>query len=273
MAGPAPSAYFDKARNRWHGPMVEFAKASSELAGFDIEPTVPPPWLKNRSDAFFNSTSTHDLCVYATALGILDFCVSQYAVTNTRAINANWMILSQEDIWLITQVQGIIVVSDFNSLVEKFMKSFEIITRPFERGTWVFLIFFFIPFMGITFIIHEYGRPGSSFPVGEIEEGEKEDGTVEKVGYREISIWEHVRTGIYNSFLGVLRGGYEETVVTNGGFLHLLGVSFFIMTIIAVCKSCQCENVSFWYLTKKVFRRSSWFLSCQHQILPTWLQS
>jgi hypothetical protein len=250
--------------------MVEFVKASSEFAGFEIEHTVAPQELRSRSDAFFNNSSPFDFCVYATAVGILDFCVSQYTVTTRRALDANWIITSQEDVWLVTQVQGIVVVTDWASLVAKFNKSFDIITQPFEKGTWNFLIFCFVPLMGIMFIIHEYGQPGSSFQVGETEEEEDEDGTMKKVAFREISIWEHVGTGLYNSFLSVLQGGYEETVVTHGGFIHLLGVSFFIMTIIAVCKSSQSEDVSKCYLKKELI--PSFFFSLQ-QILPTWLQS
>jgi hypothetical protein len=215
--------------------MISFLKNASEYAGFEIEMVAPPPLARNRSHDFFNSTSPFDECIYAAALGLVDLCVAQYSVTTRRVLVVDWLITADQEIRLITQIQGIIVVSDWFSLVAKFGQAFNIITQPFEKSTWLFLIFCVVPMMGIMFIIHEYGRPGSVYQASETEVEENEDGT-QDMTFREISILEHLGTGLYNSILSVLQGGYEETVVSHGGFIHLLGVSFFIMTIIAVCK-------------------------------------
>ena len=219
----------------WSGPFLDFVKYSAGFANFTIEIVNPPDIAKNRSHLFFNSTSPFEECIYAAALGLVDLCVSQYTITSQRAVVVDWFLTSCEDIRLITQIEGIIVVYDWSSLLDKFGKSFNIITQPFESSTWLFLFFCVVPIMGIMFIIHEYGMPGSIYQAIEREEEENGDGTHEIV-YRETSIWEHVMTSLYNSFLSVLQGGYEESVVTNGGSIHLLGTAFFIMTILAVCK-------------------------------------
>jgi hypothetical protein len=215
--------------------MISLLKNPSQYAGFEIEVVALEELARNRSHLFFNSTSPFEECIYAAALGLVDLCVSQYTITSQRAVVVDLFLTSCEDIRLITQIEGIIVVYDWSSLLDKFGKSFNIITQPFENSTWLFLFFCVVPIMGIMFIIHEYGRPGSIYQAVEREEEENGDGTHEIV-YREISIWEHVMTSLYNSFLSVLQGGYEESVVTNGGSIHLLGTAFFIMTILAVCK-------------------------------------
>ena len=232
------SAYTDTVNGTlddWHGPLVALTKYSANNYDFTMNLVTLPDRLYTSSKDFFNDGSVFNACIYATALGMVDFCISQYTISAERAAVVDWMILDQEEMWLITQIQGVVQVTDWFTLVSKMGKAFDIISQPFETGTWLFLIFFVVPVLGIMFIIHEYGQPGSSYQVGETEEEEGDDGTTE-VTYREISIWEHLGTGLYNSFLSVLQGGYEDTVVSTGGFVHLIGVAFFLLTIIAVCK-------------------------------------
>jgi hypothetical protein len=229
-------SHFDGPIERWFGPHITFVNTSSQHAGFSIEIVTPPEPIKHRSAAFFNDTSQFDECIYAASLGIVDFCVSQYTITTERATLVDWQVTSEQNIRLITQIQGIVVVTDWSSLLEKIGTSYDIITLPFETNTWYFLIFFVIPALGIMFILHEYDQTGSEYQMGETEKEENEDGTID-VTYREIPFWEHLGVCLYKSFLGVLQSEYEGRIVSNGGFIHLIGVSFFILTIIAVCKS------------------------------------
>jgi hypothetical protein len=75
--------------------------------------------------------------------------------------------------------------------------------------------------MGIMFIIHEYGRPGSIYQAVEREEEENGDGTHEIV-YREISIWEHVMTSLYNSFSVCYREDMKNrSLLTAASFICL----------------------------------------------------
>lgn len=223
---------------------MEFVKKSADYAGFELELVNPPDYIKERSHQFWNNSSPFEECIYAAALGIVDFCVSQYLITAPRTGTAEWIVTDEQSLRLITQVQGIIVVTDWFSLLDKFGSSFNIISQPFEKGTWIFLILFMVPVMGIMFIIHEFGRPGASYQPAETVIVENEDGTTE-VTHRVISIWEHLGIGLYNSFLAVLQGGYDDPTVSNGGLLHLLGMAFFILTIIAVCK-CRSSSWFEW---------------------------
>lgn len=65
----------------WYGPSVEFIREAARVGGFRVNITSPPEKLMNDSSEYF-SDSRFDLCVYATGLGYLDFCVASYTITN-----------------------------------------------------------------------------------------------------------------------------------------------------------------------------------------------
>jgi hypothetical protein len=75
----------------------------------------------------------------------------------------DWFIVGKEEIHLITQVLGIVVVTDWFTLAKKFGKVFDLIKQPFKTSTWYFFIFLFIRIRGIVSNVHEYGRPGSIY--------------------------------------------------------------------------------------------------------------
>jgi hypothetical protein len=53
---------------------------------------------------------------------------------------------------------------------------------------------------------------------------------------RNVPISEHAGKSIYVTFLSVLQMGWGLSVVSLGAKLHMLGISFFILTLLAVCK-------------------------------------
>lgn len=69
----------------WSGPAVEFVREAARIGNFRVNLTVPPAELKNKSLEYF-SASMFDYCVYATALGYLDFCVAKYTVTDQVSV-------------------------------------------------------------------------------------------------------------------------------------------------------------------------------------------
>ena len=85
-------------------------------------------------------------------------------------------------------------------------------------------------------LVHEHGVPGSRFPLAENVvmtcDGSQETSITE----RKVPISEHAGKAMYVAFLSVLQMGWGLSVVSLGAKLHMLGVSFFILTIIAVCK-------------------------------------
>ena len=87
----------------WKGPAVEFVKGAAAKAKFHIELVSPPEFLWNRSQTYFNTSSKFDFCVYATALGFVDVCVSQYTITDVRASTTDFMVLGTPQIFLIVQ--------------------------------------------------------------------------------------------------------------------------------------------------------------------------
>ena len=230
-------AFSEKQRNFegpleiWSGPVLNFVQQAAAIGNFSIELTPPPDFLLNRSLEFFGG-SRFSYCVFATSLGFLDFCIAQYTITEARGATADWLVLGNQPMRIVVPVEG-------KSTAASLGKAIELTFRPFERTAWLFIVFFAIPFLGALMVLHEYGAPESSFPVhnhvvsrAELLADEDEE-DVEAIK-RRIPIYQHAVRSVYYSFLSVFRGIYETRVITAGARLHLLGISFFIMTTIAV---------------------------------------
>jgi hypothetical protein len=76
-----------------------------------------------------------------------------------------------------------------------------------------------------------------------VEIGNEDNGVQHEIKERKVPIYRHIIRSIYIAFLAVLRQDYLQSVVTYGAMMHLLGISFFILTIIAVytVRCCDCE--------------------------------
>lgn len=86
-------------------------------------------------------------------------------------------------------------------------------------------------------VIHEYNHPGSSYPAKHnviVKENKRR--SIERVEERRVPYYQHITRAIYINLLSVLQQNYVHTVVSYGAMMNLLGISFFILTIIAVCK-------------------------------------
>jgi hypothetical protein len=215
--------------SRWTGPIVEFAIQGAIQGLYQMNLTVPPEFLRNRSMEYFNSTSNFDFCVYATSLGYVDFCLAQYTITDQRAATTDWVVLGSQSLYLITQYE------ENTSGWERFVDSLATIFKPFTPGVWLFLVLFVIPALGTCMIVHELGHPGSAYPKQEdviIIDNTKRG--AQRVETRKVPMYRHVFRAIYISLLSVLMNQYEHSIVTRGAMINLLGVSFFILTIINV---------------------------------------
>lgn len=85
-------------------------------------------------------------------------------------------------------------------------------------------------------VFHERGKPGGSFPTEETVLESSDDHSEQVFKERKVPLWEHLCKGIYVSFLSVLQLGYSQSVISLGAHLNLIGISFFILTFLAVCK-------------------------------------
>ena len=156
----------------------------------------------------------------------MDFCVAQYTITDKRAATTDWLVLTSSDIFLVVQYEKTAAGWDL------FTANLKTIFQPFTPGTWIFVVFFVVPVLGVLMLVHEYGHAGSAFPTH--ENVLVKDHGQEHVENRKIPLHKHVTRSIYVSLLGTLQQGYGHTVVTQGARWNLLGTSFFILTIIAV---------------------------------------
>jgi hypothetical protein len=187
-----------------------------------------PEYLKNSSSKFFGSSSSFDFCVYATSLGYLDLCVSQFTVSDERATSADFLLLDSTGIYLVVQTGA--AKSRHN--LEEFLQSANVLFKPFAAETWMFIIFFLIPVFGILMVVHEYDRRGSTLPSEEKFIVTNENGTLDLKVVPTPLLYSIVKS-MYAVTLAIFQHTYHLSVTTNGGMLNLLGISFFILTIIA----------------------------------------
>lgn len=212
----------------WDGPLIGFVKEAARIGNFSIQILPPALFLRQRSNDFFNSTDNFfNDCIYSVALGLLDWCVSEFTVTNVRGTMTPWFVLEEPALVLVTQVK---------SAKTLYTDAIKTIFQPFTYRTWTFLIFVVIPILGILVIFHEYGRKGSAFPETDDFLEIQSMGRQNLIVQRKIPVYRHVVRAVYTSFLGVLQATNTLPVVTIGGKLHALGVAFFTLVILAVCK-------------------------------------
>jgi hypothetical protein len=213
--------------SRWSGPAVSFVTEAARAGNFFINITEPPTFLKPHVEAYFGS-SNFDFCVYATALGYLDFCVAQYTVTDKRASVTDWLLLGSQDVYLIVKME-----EDLQGW-NRFVQQTQTIFQPFTFYTWLFIILIVIPILGGLMVIHEWGHAGSGFPTMESVVEVDKDGNKSEPFERKVPLYRHLMRSIYIAYLSVLQQDYSQSIVTYGAMMNLLGISFFILTIIAV---------------------------------------
>ena len=214
----------------WTGPVVEFVQEAAKRADFSIAMVEPDLKLQENANIFFNSTSTYDFCVYAVALGIVDMCVAQYTITDRRASSSDFVVLGTEDLYLVAETS----LQRFSSL-EVFQSNISTIFRPFTGPCWAFIFFCAVPLFGLLMWLHEYGKPRSAYPKKHVVLVSDGTGGEQHVEERLIPWYEHYIRSVYASWLALLQQDWAHGVVSTGAKLNLLGMSFFILTLIAVC--------------------------------------
>ena len=220
--------HFVSPLDEWTGPFVSLLKEAARVANFTIKVEKPLPELQERSTNYFQSSSPNDYCIYNVALGNLDMCVSQYAITDIRLTSVEFLVLKTLPLVLVVQLEETSLYEDGEQIFE-----------PFELSTWLFIVFFVVPLFGGLFVCHELDKYGSAFPRHHAVLIKYDEENVEALNgkrrpvERVIPLHNHIGRSIYDTFLAVLRLQYEKSVVTFGAHLHLIGLGFFILTITA----------------------------------------
>ena len=228
--------------SKWNGPIVEFIRQAALIGGFTINMTTPPAWIQPMSEEFFGGNSNFDSCVYATALGYLDFCVGGYTITEKRSSVTTFFETTSDPFFLIVFEEN----EANNNNWETFVQSTFTIFQPFTAASWAMIFLFALPVLGFLMLFHEYGAPGSSYPVSEpvliidrqrTANAANEDGRTQQqpeVVMRPISFLNHATNSLYTGILSFFQGSYDLSVVTPGGKVNLLAIASFIMLILAV---------------------------------------
>jgi hypothetical protein len=209
----------------WRGPIVDFVKEAALVGGFTINMTAPPAWIKPKSLEFFGGSS-FDYCVFATALGYLDFCVSGFSITEKRASVTTMFEATSDPLYLI-------VHTDEGNSWETFITSTLLVFQPFTLSAWAIIFLFALPLLGVLMFLHEYGSPGSAYPKTEPVLVVQSDGET-RVVVRPIPLTKHIANSFYAAVLSFYQGSYDLSVVTPGGKINLLAIASFIMLILAV---------------------------------------
>jgi hypothetical protein len=221
--------HFQGPISKWTGLSVDFVIKAAFRGKFLLNLTQPPDFLRERSKEFFGTESQFDYCVYATSLGYLDMCVAQYTITDQRASTTDWLLLGSSGIYLVVDTDD-----QTQSSLQFFLSSVSTIFQPFTAETWLFIVFFVIPVLGCLMIVHESGKGGSTYPREEavvVTDDKTGESVLKKIP---VPWYRTVIKSIYIAFLAVLQQSYEQSVLTIGAMLNLLGISFFILTIVAV---------------------------------------
>lgn len=219
---------FEGPQSAWYGPAVEFVREAALRGGFKVTLTPPPEELWNKSVEYF-STSQFDYCVYATALGYLDFCVAKYTVTDERAVSAEWFVLDSTPLYLITMVE------EEPTGIEVFKDKFLTIFRPFSGATWLLIMFGFLPFLAGVIMFQELGVKGSDFPSKEKKIIDDDNGLPPTEVEVKYPWWKNITRALYRSLLSYLRRFYGQPVQTYGGswtvlafcFIGMIGMSLY----------------------------------------------
>merc|ERR1712238_96213 len=217
------------------GPSAEFFRTAAFEGGFQINMTAPPDSLVPHSEAFFGA-SKFDRCVYALSLGYLDFCVGSFTINEKRSSITTMYQLYSDPIYLIIFDESSENGDDTLSL-ESFVEDLLAIFKPFTPASWLMIFVFALPLLGILMCYHEYDRPGSAYPRDEHVLVESDDGQGHKlteVVQRAIPKYQHILNSFYMGFLSFFSGSYDQSVVTIGAKLNLLGIASFIMFLIAI---------------------------------------
>ena len=217
---------------QWTGPSVDFFREAALEGGFQINMTQPPDFLKNHSRAFFGS-SNFDLCVYATSLGYLDFCVGGFFINEKRSSVTTMYETSNDPIYLFTFDESDSGATSWEAFIATTLTIF----TPFTAGAWMMIFLFALPVLGLLLFFHEYGSPGSAFPTREPILVEREDSLGNRsteVINRQIPLYKHIGNSVYMGTLSFFSGSYDQSVVTISGKISLLAIASFILLIISV---------------------------------------
>ena len=223
-----PYAQFKGPLDAWSGPLIQFIGEAAKRANFTMKLIEQPTFIINKSKEYFSSYSSFDLCIYASTLGLMDVCVAQYLITEMRGTSSNFIVLGSLEHYLV------LISTPKVERIQTFVTDFQRLFSPFDTKVWLFLIFFMLPLMGILMLVHEYGQVESAYQKHEsvtITDCIKHGTKVEE---RFIPYHRHIIKSVYVTVLSVMQKRYKNTLVSPGAKLHLIGISFMMLTVTAV---------------------------------------
>ena len=194
-----------------------------------MELTRPAQWLRAGAFESLGDTNVQNQCIYAAGLGYIDICIFSATINTRRALATDFIALEGgEPVYLITERNP------------SFEANLAFIFAPFSPETWLLIALGVIPLLGLLTLVHEYGNP--TFPAS--QKSVVVNAAGELINREErIPPWKHAIRSVYFSFYSTMRGSYDVSVFSTGGFVNTLGISFFIVSIIAVYTGTQQHDI------------------------------
>ena len=210
----------------WYGPLVDFVDYAALEGGFNINLTRPPEWIQNYSEDYFARSSLFDYCTYAVALGYIDLCVSAYSLLNERTKITSFFEIDKSDLYV--YVKNNAQKSTWAQLQDNMLKIF----LPFTTSAWIcILVYLFL--LGLVMLLHEYNNPVTSCPREVKIYSRTKDGKY-KMEMKKVPLYKYVANSFFQSFLTVTEQAFGQNVYSLGGKIHLLGMSFFALVLVAL---------------------------------------
>ena len=209
----------------WVGPLADFVRLAAKNRAITlVNNFTPSERMIANAVEHFGSQSASNLCIFATKLGLVDFCVGGFTITDSRATEVDWLHLQTQDLILVVEAQS----------TNSFAQNASGIFRPFHVEVWVFILFFVMPVFALILFYHEYKAQGSQYPTEEsfiVVNPETQTESMERI---RIPILQHLWRSFFANILGLFEGTFGQSVVTSGGKLHILAINFFIFLFGAI---------------------------------------
>jgi len=211
---------------KWQGPLLTFIQSAAAQGQFRLRLTNPYNYdtIVNRSIQYYNgSTSAYDLCVYATATGFVDVCIGDFVMTDRRLFETDWIKLQSRTLTLFVPFSY-----NDDSIQDDVLTFF----YPYRWETWLFMLFFVIPGMGMLFFLFDDGQNDvfmkKEAMAIELKKENENDPKQEQLVLEDIPGPLRFMRGLCCAYLGLATRQFQVDAVTLPAKINFYGMSFFL---------------------------------------------
>ena len=197
----------------WKGVAVDLIQQAAIEGRFNLNLTSFPDFSEQALESV-GSANEFGQCAHAASLGFVDLCISNFIASTARALVVNFVPILSQPIYLLIDEQAQPTFTFWDNLGKVF--------APFEGNTWLFMLVFVIPLLGLVTLFVEYGS--ETYP--KTETIIKENEIIEE---HPVPLWMNAINSFYIALVSILRGDFpDENTETIAGRVNVIGMLFFI---------------------------------------------